>query len=168
MAIQYPSDQISSFQAQDHTQFLTKAHWSKAFYTSGTVDNSPDVNLYMRDDRTSQAIYVPEGTSCVVKWTAIYNIGGTLVAGESEQGTITRASGGNATYTGGAIGSGSGNCTITPTANTTLQLIELVVSDSDSEQDVKVVCYGEFFNLPYYPEAGSTATTSSTALSAVE
>ena len=91
MAIGYPTDQISSFQAQDYTLFLTKTNWSRVFYVNGTVDNSPNVDFYLKDEKGSQAIYVPEGASCVVRWTAIYNVGGTLVAGEVETGTITRA-----------------------------------------------------------------------------
>ena len=163
MPIGYPVDQISTFQAQDFTMFLTKTTWSRVYYVAGFVDQSPDVNFYMKDEKGSQAIYVPEGTSCVVRWTAIYNIGGTLVAGETETGTITRASGGNVTYTGGVIGSGSGNQTVTPTANTTVQCVELVVSDSDSEQNTRVIVFGEFFNLPYFMESFGVAGANSTA-----
>lgn len=163
MAIGYPTDQISSFQAQDHTLFLTKTFWTRVFYVNGTVDNSPDVNLYLKDEKGSQAIYIPEGTSAVVRWTAIYNVGGTLVAGEVETGVITRANNGNTTYTGGVIGSGSGNQTVTPTANTTVQCVELVVSDSDSEQAARVIVFAEFFNLPYYMESFGVAGANSTA-----
>lgn len=163
MAISYPSDQSTSFQANDYTLFSTKTTWSRVFYVNGIVDNTPDVNFYMKDEKGSQCIYVPEGTSAVVRWTAIYNIGGTLVAGETETGTITRADSGNVTYTGGAIGSGSGNCTVTPTANTTVQAVELVVSDADSEQAVRVIVFAEFFNLPYYLEGFGLAGANSTA-----
>jgi hypothetical protein len=163
MPIQYPADQASTFQAQDFTMFLTKTVWNRCFYVAGTVDNSPDVNFYLKDEKGSQAIYVPEGSSCVVRWTAIYNIGGTLVAGESETGTITRANAGNVTYTGAAIGSGSGNFTVTPTANTTVQCVELVASDSDSEQATRVIVFGEFYNLPFFMEAFGVAGANSTA-----
>lgn len=163
MPIQYPADQFSSFQSQDHTLFSTKTNWSRLFYAAGTVDNSPNVDFYLKDEKGSQAIYVPEGSSCVVRWTAIYNIGGTLVAGESETGTITRANAGNVTYTGAAIGSGSGNFTVTPTANTTVQCVELVASDSDSEQATRVIVFGEFYNLPFFMEAFGVAGANSTA-----
>jgi hypothetical protein len=163
MPIQYPADQASTFQAQDHTLFMTKTIWSRCFYVAGTVDNSPDVNFYLKDEKGSQAIYVPEGSSCVVRWTAIYNIGGTLVAGESETGTITRANAGNVTYTGAAIGSGSGNFTVTPTANTTVQCVELVASDSDSEQATRVIVFADFYNLPYFMESTGVAGANSTA-----
>lgn len=163
MPIQYPADQFSSFQAQDHTLFSTKTNWSRCYYVAGVVDNTPDVNFYLKDEKGSQAIYVPEGSSCVVRWTAIYNIGGTLVAGETETGTITRANGGNVTYTGAAIGSGSGNLTVTPTANTTVQCVELVVSDSDSEQATRVIVFAEFFNLPFFMESFGGAGANSTA-----
>ena len=168
MAIGYPTDQVSSFQAQDHTLFLTKTSWSRVFYVNGTVDNSPDVNLYMKDEKGSQAIYVPEGTTAVVRWTAIYNIGGTLVAGETETGTITRASGGNVSYTGDAIGAGSGNQTVVPTANTTVQCVELVVSDSNSEQNTRVIVFAEFYNLPYFVEGFNLSATSTAALTTAE
>lgn len=169
MPINYPADQISSFQAQDHTMFLTKVCWSRVFYVNGTVDNSPDVNLYMKDEKGSQAIYVPEGSSAVIRWTAIYSIGGTLVAGEVETGTVTRAASGNVTYTGGAIGSGTGGNTVTPTANTTVQCLELVLSDSDSEQVDKVIVFAEIYNLPYYIEGfGGAGANSTAALTVVE
>jgi hypothetical protein len=74
MPIQYPADQFSSFQSQDHTLFSTKTNWSRLFYAAGTVDNSPNVDFYLKDEKGSQAIYVPEGSSCVVRWTAIYNM----------------------------------------------------------------------------------------------
>ena len=169
MPIQYPVDQASTFQAQDHTLFLTKVSWNRCYYVAGFVDNTPDINFYLKDEKGSQAIYVPEGSSCVVRWTAIYNIGGTLVAGETETGTITRANAGNVTYTGGAIGAGSTGLTVTPTANTTVQCVELVVSDADSEQATRVIVFAEFFNLPFFMETfGGAGANSTAALTTVE
>ena len=169
MPIIYPRDHASTFQANDHVLFSTKTHWSRVFYAAGVVDNTPNVDLFLKDEKGSQAIYVPEGSSCVVRWTAIYQIGSTLVAGESETGTITRADGGNVTYTGGAIGSGSTGLTVTPTANTTVQCVELLVSDADSEQASRVIVFAEFFNLPFFMESvGISGALSTASLTTVE
>ena len=115
----------------DHALFYNKRHFKIRFEGYGTPDNSPDVDLYLKIDGKYRGLYVPEGIYAMVQWTACHLYGTTFTT-QSELGAITRASGGNVTVVGGAIG--TMNPTITPTANTTVQAVELVVSDADSEQ----------------------------------
>lgn len=147
-------------QEQDHALFYNKKDFRLVFEGQGTVDNSPAVNLYLLIDGKYQGLYVPEGIVAAVTWEA-FHVFGTTYTVQTEQGIISRVSGGNVAYTGGAIG--TMNPTITPTANTTVQAIEMVVSDADSEQLTYCRVVGRFIIIDTGATGQSrlpTATTS--------
>jgi hypothetical protein len=149
-------------QEQDHALFYNKKSFEILFEGSGTADNSPDVNLYLLIDGKYQGLYVPEGIVAAVTWEIIH-VTGTTYTVQTEQGIISRVSGGNVAYTGGAIG--TIDPTVTPTANTTagVQCIELVVSDADSEQLSYVRCLGRFLVIDTNATGQSRSPTATTA-----
>lgn len=129
----------------DHALFYNKRHFDIIWEGFGTVDNSPDTDGYLKIDGKYRGLYVPENTFVGVRWFAfVYDhTNNTHISDIAGHGRLFRASGGNVTYTAtAAIGSGTvggGNFTITPTANTTVQALEMVCSDSDSEQSMSVI-----------------------------
>jgi len=129
----------------DHALFYNKRQFEVIWEGYGTIDNSPDVNGYLKIEGKYQALYVPENTFCAVRWQALVydHTNGTFISSCVGTGELTRASGGNVAYNATtAIGAGTvggGNFTITPTANTTVQGLEMVCSDSDSEQIMSIV-----------------------------
>lgn len=147
-------------QEQDHALFYNKRRFTVIFEGTGTVDNSPDVNLYLKIDNRYQALYVPEGIVAAVTWTVIHT-DGTNHTAQTEVGVLSRASGGNVTYTGGAIG--TIDPTVTPTANTTVQGLEVVVSDADSEQACHVRLIGEFIVIDTNATGQSRLVSAGTA-----
>jgi hypothetical protein len=138
-------------QEQDHALFYNKKNFTILFEGRGTADNSPDVNLYLLVDGKYQGLYVPEDIICAVTWEALH-VYGTTYTVQTEQGIISRVTGGNVAYTGSVIG--TMDPTITPTANTTVQALEMVVSDADSEQLTYCRVLGRFLVIDI--NAGST------------
>lgn len=147
-------------QEQDHALFYNKRYFKVFFEGTGTVDNSPDVDLYLKIDGRYQGLYVPEGIVAAVNWVVIHTDGTTHTA-QTELGVLSRAVGGNVTYTGGAIG--TIDPTVTPTANTTVQALQVIVSDANSEQACHVVAYAEVFVIDTNATGQSRLPNASTA-----
>ena len=148
-------------QEYDHALFYNKRRFEIIFEGVGAVDNSPDVDMYLKIDGKYRALYVPENTFCLVNWLVIV-YDGTTTTTQTEVGTLTRASGGNVTYTGGAVG--TIDPTVTPTANTTVQGLEVVVSDANSEASaVYVVAKAEILVIHTLATGQSKFTTAATA-----
>jgi hypothetical protein len=123
----------------DRNLFYNKRKFDIVWEGVLNIDNSPDVNGYLRIDGKYQGLYVPELTFCHVSMQVLmFDAAGLVIGDMLGQGLITRASGGNATYTqitANTTGTvGGGGLTVVPTANTTVQAIEMIVSDSNSEQ----------------------------------
>ncbi len=127
-------------QTFDHQIVYSQTKFNLVFYGNGSIDDSPDLNLYLlREDRDSQAFYIPEKTIIQMNWRGlIYDETDDVYEEVYETGaTLTRASGGDVTYTGGEIESATA-LSITPTANTTVQGLEVVVS-ADAAADASTV-----------------------------
>ena len=130
----------STRQTFDHGICKTQKRFTLTFEGTGTIDDSPDLNLYLVREDGSQAFYVPEKTLIQMNWRGlIYDATDDVYEEVYETGaTLTRASAGNVTYTGGEIESATA-LSITPTANTTVQGLEVVVS-ADAAADASAVC----------------------------
>ena len=129
----------STRQTFDHTIVKTQKKFTLSFEGTGSIDDSPDLNLYLKRPDGSQAFYVPEKTLIQMNWRGIiYDVTDDVYEEVFETGaTLTRASAGNITYTGGEIESATA-LSITPTANTTVQGLEVVVS-ADGSADASAV-----------------------------
>lgn len=129
----------SSRQDFDHTICKTQKKFTLDFAGHGTIDDSPDQDLFLLRPDGSQAFYVPEKSLIQMNWRGlIYDTTDNVYEEVYEVGgVLTRASGGNITYVGGEIGAPTA-LTITPTANTTVQGLEVVVS-ADATADASYV-----------------------------
>ena len=129
----------SSRQTFDHGICQTQKKFTLDFSGHGSIDDSPDLNLYLKRPDGSQAFYVPEKTLIQMNWRGlIYDVTDDVYEEVLETGaTLTRASGGDVTYTGGEVETATA-LSITPTANTTVQGLEVVVS-ADGSADASVV-----------------------------
>jgi len=129
----------SSRQTFDHTICKTQKKVTLDFSGHGDIDDSPDLDLYLKRPDGSQAFYVPEKTLIQMNWRGvIYDLTDDVYEEVIESGgVLSRASGGNVTYTGGEIETGTA-LSITPTANTTVQGLEVIVS-ADAAADASVV-----------------------------
>lgn len=131
----------NTIKGADHNMFWSKRHATIVWAGYGTVDNSPAASVYLKrpNANKAQGLYIPETTYGGFMMHAIC-FDDTNAAVVHAFGTtaneIYRASGGNVTLgvTAATLGT---NKTLTPTANTTVQAMEMVVADSDDE----AVCY---------------------------
>lgn len=151
----------NTVKGNDYSRFWSKRHSKFVWAGYGAVDNSPDVNLYLKrpDEDDAQGLYVPETTYGGFMLHAVcFDDTNTAVvhAFGTTANEFYRAAAGNVTLgvTAATLGT---NLTLTPTANTTVQAIEMVVSDSDSAETVYV--YAEmdawWFNDNYKALLGS-------------
>lgn len=161
-------------QTTDFNMFRTKTHGFWTWSGRGTVDNSPDTNLYLRrpyEDR-AQGLYIPEGTygGFVTNGFCFDNTNNAVVHffGTSAD-EFYRDIGGNVTVSATPLVLGT-NLTLTFTANTTVQAIEAVVSDSDSEQEIYVYCESQayFINDVYKQHLQNMPSAATAALTEVE
>ena len=143
-----------------HALFRNKRNFRVIFEGYGTVDNSPDVNLYLLVDGKYQGLYIPPSTVGAIKWTCAVYAGSTLTVQE-ELGSFTVNSSGDITYTGGAIG--TIDPTVTPTVNSTVDAIEVVVSDADSEQATYIVAVADIIVIDTAATGQSKLPTAATA-----
>ena len=132
----------NNVKARDHSMFMGKYKATIEWGGYGTVDNSPDVNLYLKryHQNNARGLYIPEATYGGWVNNAICfddtNAAGVHFFGTSAD-EFYRAAGGNVTLGVTALTLGT-NLTCTPTANTTVQAVEMLVSDSDTEQAVYI------------------------------
>jgi hypothetical protein len=156
-------------QEQDHALFYNKRRFEITWEGYGEIDNSPDVNGYLLIDRKYRGLYVPELTYAAVRWQLLVfdHTNTSVITSTTGAGIVSRASGGNVAYSATvAIPSGTvggGNFTVTPTANTTVQALEIVLSDSDSQQTMSTVLRGEFLCIHTLATGNSSIPTFNTA-----
>ncbi len=163
----------NTVKGHDYNLFWTKLSATIRWGGTGTVDNSPDVNLYLKRPTTdnAQGLYVPEAT-----WVGYMNHvvcldvtnSAVIQAFGTTANEFYRDTGGDVTVSGTADTIGT-NMTLTVTANTTVQAVEMVVSDSDSAQEVYIYCEQELLMInedtkstltgSYFPSAGTAALT---------
>jgi len=158
----------------DENMFYSGFSGHVIWTSKGTVDNSPDVNLYMKRpfDNNTQALYVPAGTYGGWEYTAVAfdasNVDHVHVAIKTGEEFSRTAAGGNITLAIAAQTLCDANLTLTPTANTTVQGVEMVISDSDSEEliyvwlDMKLWWVNVNFGVrktSWFPASGVAALT---------
>jgi hypothetical protein len=150
----------NTVKGRDHNMFWSKRHSVVNWASYGTTTSGANT-VYLRrpDENNARGLYIPETTYAsmmlnTVCWdktnTAVVHAFGTT------GNEFYRASGGNVTMalTAATIGT---NRTLTPTANTTVQALEMVVADSDSGELVYVYAETDlwWFNDNYKGLLGS-------------
>ena len=144
----------------DFNMFWSKRHARVGWAAYGTTTSGANtVYLKRPNENNARGLYVPETTYASMMLNAVcFDVTNTAVvhAFGTTGNEFYRASGGNVTMalTAATIGT---NRTLTPTANTTVQAVEMVVADSDSGEVVYVYAESDiwWFNSNYKALLGS-------------
>lgn len=152
---------------EDHDLFMSTKTFKVRWEGDVTPNSAGTASYYLLRDNKAQGLYVPERIEGSVDWNGVVvDVTNGDATHINETGTFYRDASGNLTYSGGAIG--TSDPTVTPTANTTVQALEMVVNEASGTEQCSIVVEGTFYfnylratgtGADYWEDAGTSALT---------